>query len=82
MSGSTTGLLNNNDHGPATLSPHLYDILSFNANGKGLKVFASGIRQPWQMAFPKGSSSPFVSDLGQDSGAKNPPDFILRVHEG
>ena len=50
--GVDTGLLNNNDHGPANLSPYLYDILSFNANGQGLKVFASGIRQPWQMAFP------------------------------
>jgi glucose/arabinose dehydrogenase len=80
--GVATGLLNNNDHGPANLSPYLYDILSFNANGHGLKVFATGIRQPWQMAFPAGSSSPFVSDLGQDSGAKNPPDFLLRVHKG
>ncbi|MGH2887590.1 MAG: hypothetical protein ACRDPA_33645, partial [Solirubrobacteraceae bacterium] len=80
--GVDTGLLNHNDHGAATLSPYLYDILSMNTNGKGLKVFASGIRQPWQMAFPKGSSSPFVSNLGQDSGAKNPPDFILRVHKG
>ena len=80
--GVDTGLLNNNDHGPSTLSPFLYDILSFNANGKDLQVFATGIRQPWQMAFPKGSSSPFVSDLGQDSGAKNPPDFILRVQKG
>ncbi len=80
--GVDTGLLNGNDHGPATLSPYLYDILSFKSNGKGLKVFATGIRQPWQMVFPKGSSSPFVSDLGQDSGAKNPPDFILRVHQG
>jgi glucose/arabinose dehydrogenase len=80
--GVAAGLLNHNDHGPSTLSPYLYDILSFNANGKGLKVFASGIRQPWQMAFPKGSSSPYVSNLGQDKGAKNPPDFILRVHQG
>ncbi len=80
--GVDTGLLNGNDHGPSNLSPYLYDILSFKPNGKGLQVFASGIRQPWQMAFPKGSSSPFVSDLGQDSGAKNPPDFILRVRKG
>jgi glucose/arabinose dehydrogenase len=80
--GVDVGLLNNNDHGPSTISPYVYDILSFNSNGKGLKVFATGIRQPWQMAFPKGSSSPFVSDLGQDKGAKNPPDFILRVHQG
>jgi glucose/arabinose dehydrogenase len=80
--GVDVGLLNNNDHGPSTISPYVYDILSFNANGKGLQVFATGIRQPWQMAFPKDSSSPFVSDLGQDKGAKNPPDFILRVHKG
>ncbi len=63
-------------------TPFVYDILSIKPNGKGLKVFATGIRQPWQLAFPKGSSSPFVSDLGQDKGAKNPPDFVLRVHQG
>jgi len=80
--GVDTGLLDNNDHGPASLSPYLYDILSIGANGKGLKVFASGMRQPWQMAFPAGSNSPYVSDFGQDSGAKNPPDFLLRVAAG
>ena len=80
--GVDVGLLNNNDHGPSTISPYVYDILSMNTSGKAFKVFATGIRQPWQMAFPKGSSSPFVSDLGQDKGAKNPPDFVLRVHQG
>ncbi len=80
--GVDVGLLNNNDHGSASLSPYLYDILSIKPNGKGLKVFASGIRQPWQMVFPNGSRTPFVSDLGQDKGAKNPPDFLLRVRQG
>jgi glucose/arabinose dehydrogenase len=80
--GVDVGLVDGNDHGPANTSPFVYDILSVKPNGKGLKVFAKGIRQPWQMAFPKGSSSPFVSDLGQDKGAKNPPDFVLRVHQG
>jgi glucose/arabinose dehydrogenase len=80
--GADVGLLNNNDHGPASKSPYVYDILSINPNGTGFKVFATGIRQPWQMVFPKGSSSPFVTDFGQDSGAKNPPDFILRVKQG
>jgi hypothetical protein len=79
--GSDVGLLNNNDHGPAK-SPYVYSILSMKANGKGLKVFATGMRQPWQFAFTKSSNSPFVSDLGQDSGAKNPPDFVLRVKQG
>jgi glucose/arabinose dehydrogenase len=79
--GVDVGLTNGNDHGPAK-TPYLYEILSIRPNGKGLKVFASGMRQPWQLAFPKGSSSPFVSDLGQDKGAKNPPDFLLRVRDG
>ncbi len=80
--GVDAGLVNGNDHGPASTSPYLYDILSMNTSGKKLKVFAKGMRQPWQMAFAPGSSSPFASDLGQDSGATNPPDFILRVKKG
>jgi glucose/arabinose dehydrogenase len=82
--GANVGLTNNNDHGPAK-TPYVYDILSFKPNGKGLKVFATGIRQPWQMAFPKGSNSPFVSDLNQDTPAKvadKAPDFLLRVRKG
>jgi len=72
-----------NDHGPQ--KGLLYDILSFNAAGKDMKVFARGIRQPWQFAFPAGSSSPFVSDLGQDKPAgiqAKVQDFILRVRTG
>ncbi len=79
--GVDVGLTDGNDHGPAK-TPFVYDILSIKPNGKGLKVFATGMRQPWQLAFPKGSSSPFVSVLGQDKGAKKPPDFVLRVKQG
>jgi glucose/arabinose dehydrogenase len=71
----------NNDHGPAT-APYQYDVLSMTASGKKVKVFASGMRQPWQLAFAKGSSHPYVSDLGQDAGAKNPPDFLLKLKQG
>jgi hypothetical protein len=70
------------DHAPANTARYLYDILSIKPNGKDLKVYASGIRQPWQLAFAKGSKTPLVSDLGQDSGAKNPPDFLLNVKPG
>jgi glucose/arabinose dehydrogenase len=80
--GVDVGLTDGNDHGPATTSPFVYDILSIHPNGTGLKVVATGIRQPWQFAFPRGSSSPLVSALGQDKGAKNPPDFLLRVKQG
>ncbi len=70
-----------NDHGPPT-APYQYDLLSFKLAGGKPQIVARGIRQPWQMAFPKGSNSPYVSDLGQDSGATNPPDFVLRVKQG
>jgi glucose/arabinose dehydrogenase len=80
--GADVGLTDNNDHGPATISPYVYDVLSILPSGKDLKVFASGIRQPWQLVFPTGWSVPLVSDLGQDKGAANPADFILKVHPG
>lgn len=80
--GVDVGLTNNNDHGPASLTPDLYDILSMTSAGKHVQVFASGMRQPWQMAFTKGSNSPYVTDFGQDKGVKNPPDFLLHVKAG
>jgi glucose/arabinose dehydrogenase len=80
--GVDLGLTNGNDHGPAK-TPFVYKILSMKADGSGLKVYASGMRQPWQMAFPTGSSVPLVSNLGQDKPATaNAPDSILRVKQG
>jgi hypothetical protein len=79
--GADVGLISMGDHGPAK-TPYVYDLLSFNASGKDMDVFATGIRQPWQIAFAPGSSNPLVSDLGQDKGAKNPLDYILSVHQG
>ncbi len=49
-----------------------------------MRVVARGIRQPWQLAFPPRSSSPFVSALAQDGGTDEAavPDFVLRVRPG
>ncbi len=82
--GSDVGLLNGNDRGPASTSPDLYDILSMTKRGKDVKVFAKGIRQPWQMVFPTGSSSPIVTDLGANTEPSNPnpPDLLLKVSAG
>src|SRR6201996_7203783 len=80
--GVDVGLTDNNDHGPASTSPFLYDILTFSSAGTDMRVFAKGIRQPWQFAFRPGSNAPYVADLGQDAGAKNPPDYVLHVHAG
>ena len=82
--GVDVGLTNDNDHGPANKTPFLYKILSMKADGSGVQTFASGMRQPWQLAFAKGSAAPFVSDLGQNGpkSVKNPPDAVLRVKQG
>jgi hypothetical protein len=80
--GVDVGITDGNDHGPASLTPFLYDILTFNQNGGDMRIFASGIRQPWQMAFLPGSNSPFVSDLGQDADRVDPLDSLLRVSAG
>lgn len=89
--GVDVGLLNNNDHGAAK-TPYVYDILSMNTNGKGLKVYAKGMRQPWQLAFAPGDSRPFATNFGQDCTGPNPcpdnakppavPDFVLHVKQG
>jgi glucose/arabinose dehydrogenase len=78
--GVDLGLQGNHDHGPATL-PFAYSILSMNADGSNLEQFATGIRQPWQLAFAPGSKNPLVSALNQDSGPPA-PDYVLKVHEG
>ena len=80
--GVDVGYSDNNDHGPASSSPYVYDILTMSPSGGQVNVFASGIRQPWQMAFPRRSNSPFVTDFGQNEDATNPPDFLLRVRAG
>jgi hypothetical protein len=80
--GVDVGLLNGNDHGPDSISPFVYSILSFNANGGDMRVFARGIRQPWQMVFRGDSLAPFVSDLGPDDHYNDPPDYVLRVRAG
>jgi glucose/arabinose dehydrogenase len=75
------GVSNASDHKPSS-KPYAFDVLSFDKNGKHLKVVAHGLRQPWQMVFPEGSSNPLVSDLGEDAGVKNPPDYVVRVKPG
>lgn len=65
-----------------TGAPYLFDVVSLNPDGTGIEVVATGIRQPFQLAFAAGFSGPFVSDLGQDSGARRPPDAIVLAGAG
>lgn len=57
-------------------------VVSMTAAGKGFKVVSEGLRQPFQLAFPKGSKYPYVTVLGQDKGGKAPNDEIVVAKPG
>jgi glucose/arabinose dehydrogenase len=56
-------------------------VLSMRATGADLKVVARGLRQPFQLVFPQGSSAPIVSDLSQETG-KVPLDRLVVAKQG
>jgi hypothetical protein len=60
---------------------HPFTVFSINTDGGGFKVVARGLRQPWQMTFPQGSASPYVTVLSQDKG-KIPADAIVVAKQG
>jgi glucose/arabinose dehydrogenase len=57
-------------------------VLSMRATGRDLKVVARGLRQPFQLTFPKGERNPFVTDLGQDGTKRIPLDQIVVAKRG
>jgi glucose/arabinose dehydrogenase len=61
--------------------PHPFTVFSITTDGSGFKVVSRGLRQPWQMTFPQGQTSPFVTVLSQDKG-KIPPDAIVVAKQG
>ncbi len=64
-------------------APLANSVLSMKSDGTDVKVFATRLRQPWQLTFVKGIAEPFGTDLGQDNlGNTKPPDYILRYREG
>ena len=69
------------DHSADPFKPS-QSVVSMTAAGKGLRVVAKGLRQPFQLNFPKGSKYPFVTVLGQDAGGKAPNDEIVRAEPG
>lgn len=68
------------DHSKDPFEPS-QGVVSMTAAGKGFKVVASGIRQPFQMVFPQGSKYPYVTSLSQDKG-KAPNDAIIVAKPG
>jgi glucose/arabinose dehydrogenase len=58
------------------------DVLSMRATGADLKVVARGLRQPFQLAFPQGATSPYVTDLAQDETRRVPLDQVVVAKRG
>jgi glucose/arabinose dehydrogenase len=56
-------------------------VVSMTASGKGLRVIARGLRQPFQLTFPSGEHHPYVSVLQQDKGVI-PRDQIVVARAG
>ena len=57
-------------------------VVSMTAAGKGFKVVAEGLRQPFQLNFPKGSKYPYVTVPGQDEGGAAPRDELVVAEPG
>ena len=62
--------------------PYAQSVVSLKPNGKDLRVFATGLREPWQLTFVRGVPRPFVSLLAQDNLKKGPPDYIIHPRAG
>ncbi len=54
--------------------------VSIKPNGKGLRVVARGLRQPWMTTFV--GDRPFLSVLAQDNLDPSPPDWIVNPRQG
>ena len=68
------------DHAKDPFTPS-QSVVSMTAAGKGLRVVARGLRQPFQLTFPAGAHHPYVSVLQQDKGII-PRDQIVIARTG
>jgi glucose/arabinose dehydrogenase len=63
--------------------PYAQSVISMRRDGTDARTVARGLRQPWQLVFAKGVSSPFVTVLGQENlGRKQPPDYVIMARDG
>src|SRR5436190_4549262 len=70
------------DRGETGRLPLEASILVVERDGSGLRVFASGTRNPYGLAFMPGTSLLFASDNGRDVPASGVPDEINQIAEG
>ena len=58
-------------------------VLTVRQDGSGLKVFATGLRNPYGLAFQPGTNRLYVSVNGQDHlGATEPADMVVVARRG
>jgi glucose/arabinose dehydrogenase len=58
-------------------------VVSMRPSGRGIKIVARGLRQPFQMTFPEGATSPYVTDLAQETPRRRVPlDQIVVARQG
>jgi glucose/arabinose dehydrogenase len=70
------------DHSKDPFNPS-QALVSMTATGKDLTVVTEGLRQPFQLNFPKGSKYPWVTVLSQDKGkGKVPEDEVIEAKPG
>ena len=63
--------------------PYAQSVISMRVDGSDVKTVATGMRQPWQLAFVKGVARPYVTVLGQENlGKHQPPDWIVVARDG
>lgn len=63
--------------------PYAQSVISMRIDGTDVRAVATGLRQPWQLAFVKGVSRPYVTVLGQENlGRKLPPDYVIVARDG
>jgi glucose/arabinose dehydrogenase len=76
------GLTDAGDHA-RVFRPYAQSVISMRTDGTDVRTVARGLRQPWQVAFARGESRPYVTVLGQENlGRKEPPDYVIRPSVG
>ncbi len=70
------------DRGETGIVPMEASILVAERDGSGLRVFASGTRNPYDLAFYPGTDQLFVTDNGRDVPASGVPDELNLIVDG
>ncbi|MBE3589456.1 MAG: PQQ-dependent sugar dehydrogenase [Firmicutes bacterium] len=70
------------DHGESGVVPYEASILSANVDGSDLKVVATGLRNPYGLAFDAKTGALYATDNGRDVPDKGVPDELNLIEAG